>query len=74
MRHEIAHGLDRPSLNLLCCFKPIFGGEFSTQLSNLQNAERHGALIIGVVVKGFKGFSIALDGLANFKAVIADVG
>ena len=74
MRHKITHGLDRPLLNLLRCLKPIFSGEFSTQLSDLLNAEGHGALVIRVAVKGFKGFSVALDRLADFKAVIADMG
>ena len=73
MRHKISHGLDGTPLDVFCCFKPVFGGEFSTQFSNLQNTERYRTLIIGVIVKCLKGLPVAVYRLLNFKAVIADM-
>ena len=45
----------------------------TTELTNLQNAERNRALIVGVLIKDVKGISVTSNRSFHFNAIIPNV-
>ena len=71
--NKIPHPLDRPPLHTIGRRLTVLLREMASQFSDLEDAERDGALVVRVLVKDFKRSAIAENCLFDFCTVIPDV-
>ena len=73
VRHQIPHPFDGPPLETVCRCLSELDSKASAQFTDLQNAKRNRAVLIGVRIDRLKGFAISDDRLFDLNTIIADV-